>query len=183
MARRSRSSVNKLDPRIREAVEAAIRDGRASTDELVALIRSCGAEVSRSAVGRYAKSYEESLVGYREAQEAAERWIKQFRENEDSDLSRLLTEMIKVAAFRSLGKRGEAEGEEADPLELSRMARMVRDLASVDRIKAEAEKRARQDIQAKAAPALEQAEAEARQGRISPEAIRRIREEIYGVRE
>lgn len=180
---RSRSSLMKLDPRIREAVEAAIEDGRASIDDLVSLIRSYGAEASRSAVGRYAKSHEEGIAGHRALQDRAERLLRQVREKPDGDVSRLLGEMVKVAAYNSISKIGEVEDEEVSALELSRMARMIRDLASVDRIKAEADAKARKELADKTRPALDQIEAEAKSGRVSLEAIRRVREDIYGVRE
>ena len=49
-----RSSVAKLPPDVREAVDKAIADG-ATIDEITARIRAEGETCSRSAVGRYAK--------------------------------------------------------------------------------------------------------------------------------
>ena len=50
-----RSSIKRLPPKLREAVDAAIADG-ATIDEIAALIRGEGGACSRSAVGRYTKN-------------------------------------------------------------------------------------------------------------------------------
>ena len=51
-----RSSVARLPPELREAVDAAIADG-ATIDEIADLIRGEGGACSRSAVGRYTKNH------------------------------------------------------------------------------------------------------------------------------
>ena len=61
-----RSSVERLPPAVREAVDAAIADG-ASVDALTALIREKGGTCSRSAVGRYAKRVRDLLHRRHEA--------------------------------------------------------------------------------------------------------------------
>ena len=50
-----RSSVARLPPALREAVDAAIADG-ATIDEITARIRAEGGACSRSAVGRYTRT-------------------------------------------------------------------------------------------------------------------------------
>lgn len=172
-----RSSVARLDPRIREAVDAAIREDRATIAELVEMIAAAGGTASKSAVGRYKKGFEDSLRRYREAQEVAGRWVQQFRADADGDVSRLLAEMLKTLAFQTL-----ADADEADGKELMFLARAVKDLASVDRIKAEAEAKARADVKAKVGAAIERLASEpATAGRIPAEALRRIRAEVYGI--
>ena len=51
-----RSSIKRLPPKLREAVDQAIADG-ATIDEITARIRAEGETCSRSAVGRYAKNH------------------------------------------------------------------------------------------------------------------------------
>jgi hypothetical protein len=173
-----RSSISRLDPRIREAVDDAIREGRATIDDLVALIRAQGGQASRSAVGRYAQGMELSLKRYRETQEIAGRWMKQFQENPDSDVGRLLAEMLKTIAFASM-----ADTEAADPKDLAHLARAVKDLASVDAVKARlrAELAAETKERASAAAAAIERAAEDGRMRLSPEALATIREPIYGM--
>lgn len=171
-----RSTVARLDPRIREAVDAAIREGRASVDDLVALIEAQGAQASRSAVGRYRKDYADSLLRYREAQEVAGRWVAQFKADPDGDLGRLLAEMLKTLAFTSMADR-----ESADAKDIHFLARAIKDLASADQVKHRVEAELRAATRARADKAVEAIEAEAGARRISPEALARIREQVYGI--
>lgn len=174
MARRS--SIAKLDPRIKEAVDAAIREGRATIDDLVAMIAAHGASASRSAVGRYRKDFEESLSRYREAQEVAGRWVSQFKADPDGDVGRLLAEMLKTLAFTSM-----ADKTSADPKDIHYLARAVRDLVGVDQVKAQIEARLRDEAKQRAEAAVKVIEGEAAQRRISPEALAAIREQVYGI--
>lgn len=171
-----RSSVARLDPRIREAVDAAIREGRATIDDLVALIAAHGAEISRSAVGRYHKDFSDSLKRYREAQEVAGRWVAQFKADPDGDLGRLLAEMLKTLAFTSMADR-----ESADAKDIHFLARAIKDLVAVDQVKHRIEAELRERTKARADKAVQAIEAEAGARRISPEALARIREQVYGI--
>ncbi len=74
----AKSSVLMLEPRIKEAVDRAIREERATLDEIVAMIEQMGGEASRSAVGRYAKNAREKLEKFREAQQLASVWIERW---------------------------------------------------------------------------------------------------------
>ena len=98
-----RSSITQLDPRVREAVDAAIREGRATIDDLVVLIGSYGATASRSSVGRYVKNATAQLNRYREAQEVAKVWIGKLADDPQSDVGRLLAEMLRTVAFQQIG--------------------------------------------------------------------------------
>jgi hypothetical protein len=173
---RSRSTIAKLDPRIREAVDAAIREGRATIDELVALIAAHGGTASRSAVGRYRKDFEDSLARYREAQEVAGRWVSQFKADPDGDVGRLLAEMLKTLAFTSM-----ADKTSADPKDIHYLARAVKDLVGVDQVKARIEARLRDETKQRADAAVKVIEGEAAQRRISREALAAIREQVYGI--
>jgi len=168
-----RSTVAKLDPRIREAVDAAIREGRSTIDELVALIAAHGGDASRSAVGRYAKDVQDSLRRYREAQEVAGHFMAEFRRDNDGDVARLLTEMIKTLAFTSL-----RDAEKADPKDLMFLSNAVKNLVSVDRLKLQIEA----TVKASVRDAVDKAVTAAAERRaIDAEALRHIRETVYGI--
>ena len=66
-----RSSIARLPPTLREAVDAAIADG-ATIDEITALIRGEGGACSRSAVGRYVKNMRDLIRQQQEADRANE---------------------------------------------------------------------------------------------------------------
>lgn len=173
-----RSTVARLDPRVKDAVDTAIREGRATIDELVALIAAHGGEASRSAVGRYKKSFEDSLKRYRDAQEVAGRWVQQFRADADGDVSRLLAEMLKTVAFQSLADVEQLEGKD-----IYFLSTAIKNLASIDRIKAEAEAKALERTKAAVGTVIAKLDAEpgGSPGRIPKEALHRIRAEVYGI--
>lgn len=178
MARRS--SVKQLDPRLREAVDDAIRDGRATLDDIVAMVRGMGGEVSRSALGRYRQGFEQSLQRYREAQEIAGRWTAQFRADPDSDVGRLLAEMCKTLAFQTMAQAGESD-EAPDVLSVARMARAVKALTDTDLVKQQIEARIAERVRGAVDKALGEAAAASDDGRLSVQVLERIRTEIYGV--
>ena len=74
-----RSSVARLPPELREAVDAAIADG-ATIDEITALIRGEGGACSRSAVGRYTKNVRDLIRQQQETDRANEAWVRALGE-------------------------------------------------------------------------------------------------------
>ena len=74
-----RSSVARLPPELREAVDAAIADG-ATIDEITARIRAEGGACSRSAVGRYTKNVRDLIRQQQEADRANEMWVRALGE-------------------------------------------------------------------------------------------------------
>ena len=74
-----RSSIARLPPELREAVDAAIADG-ATIDEIAALIRGEGGTCSRSAVGRYTKNVRDLIRQQQEADRANEMWVRALGE-------------------------------------------------------------------------------------------------------
>ncbi len=127
-----KSSVKQLDPRIKAEVDTAIRDGRATIDQIVALIHDMGGEASRSAVGRYKRNAEEQLKRYREAQEVAKVWIGKLQTDPEGDVGRLLAEMLRTTAFQTLG-----DIDEASPQDIMFLGKALKDLASADKLTAE----------------------------------------------
>ena len=66
-----KSSIAQLPQAIRQAVDEAIREGRATIEVIVSLVKTMGGSASASAVGRYKANAEEQMGRYREAQEVA----------------------------------------------------------------------------------------------------------------
>lgn len=168
-----KSAVQRLDPRIREAVDAAIREGRATIDEILAIIAAMGGEVSRSAVGRYKQKAESQMQRYREAQEVAKVWIGKLQAEPEGDVGRLLAEMLRTAAFQTLG-----DMEAAAPEEIMLLAKAIKDLASADKLTAERILKARQEATREAAEA---ATAVAKSKGLSADTVAELRRHILGV--
>jgi hypothetical protein len=94
-----RSSIAKLDPKIRAELDRILKDGRHTIDEIVAQLRPLGAEVSRSAVGRYHKRFEELGKRMRESREVAQVWADKLGNAPQGDVGKLVMELLRTLAF------------------------------------------------------------------------------------
>lgn len=170
-----KSSIAKLPEAVRSAVDAAIREGRATIEEIVAMIREMGGSASASAVGRYKANAEEQMGRYREAQEVAKVWVERLGSEPEGDVARLLPEMLRTVAFGTIGSM---DGESAGPNEVMLLARAIKDLASADKLTAERILRVRREVADKAAV---EAVKEAKRAGLSDEAAEAIKRKILGV--
>lgn len=178
MARKS--SIQQLDPRLREAIDGLIRDGRHTLDDIVehlAKLNGGQAPVSRSALGRYAQRAEEQMRRYREAREVAKVWVDKFENEPDGDVARLLPEMLRSVAFQTLGSLGDRE-ESAEAQEVMFLAKAMKDLASADVLTTQRILKIREETAKKAA--VEAVKTAKAQG-LSDEAAELIRQKILGV--
>lgn len=168
-----KSSIKQLDPRIRTEVDAAIRDDRATVDDIVAIIRELGGNASRSAVGRYKQRAEEQMKRYREAQEVAKVWIGKLQTDPEGDVGRLLAEMLRTTAFQTIG-----DIDEATPQDIMFLGKALKDLASADTLTANRIMVVRREAAKEAAVV---AVKEAKGAGLSDEAAEMIRKKILGV--
>lgn len=174
-----KSSITRMDPRIREAVDAAIREGRATIEELVDLVNAKGGQISKSAMGRYRQGAEAQMARYREAQEVAKVWIGKLEADPNGDIGRLLPEMLRMVAFQQLADID--EDAEISAKELALLARAIKDAAGATKTSVEVERLRRQIKEA--AEKVEAVENEVRSGKrvLDADTLKRIREEIYGI--
>lgn len=122
-----KSTVSKLDTRLRDAVDALVRDGRYTLDEILehlADLNGGKSPVSRSALGRYTQAAEEQMRRYREAQEVAKVWVNKLEDEPNGDVARLLPEMLRSVAFQTIGSMSDRE-EGADAQELMFLAKAL----------------------------------------------------------
>ena len=171
-----KSTVEKLPNEWVDACNDLIRNGR-TIDDILTALQELGAEVSRSAVGRYVKSTRESLAKYREAQEVAKVWLDKLEAEPNGDVSRLLPEMLRVVAFQTIGKMGEAE-KEAGPMELMLLAKALQHMsaASKDHVAIELKLReVRQKLLAEQSAKLNEL---GKKDGVTPETLAAIREAL-----
>ena len=154
-----RSSIIQMDPRIREAVDAAIREGRATIADIMHLVGEMGASVSKSAVGRYKVSVEAQMDHYRQAQALARVWAEQIPGN--GDVAQLTRQVLSVLAFRAAGDMG--EGETIEGKEVAWLARALKDIAASAKTDVEAREKIRQAAAQEAAAKVEAVETEVRE--------------------
>lgn len=168
-----KSSIKQLDPRIKAEVDAAIREDRATIDDIVAIIHALGGDASRSAVGRYKQRAEEQMKRYREAQEVAKVWIGKLQTDPEGDVGRLLAEMLRTTAFQTIG-----DIDEATPQDIMFLGKALKDLASADTLTANRIMVVRREAAKEAAVV---AVKEAKGAGLSDEAAELIRRKILGV--
>lgn len=178
MARKS--TVAKLPKELIDACNGLIRDGH-TIDDILTVLKSLGAEVSRSAVGRYVKSARASMEKYRQAQEVAKVWVDKLEAEPNGDVGRLLPEMLRVVAFQSLTQMGESD-EPAKAMDVMLLAKAIRDVAGTTKTHLEVEKQLR-SMRAELKTAAKEVENTARQAGLSSDTVEQIKQRILGVGE
>lgn len=140
MARKSTVAV--LPEEVVAEVNRLIRDG-CTIDEILRALAPLGAEVSRSAMGRYVKSARESMEKYRQAQEVAKVWIDRLETEPNGDVARLMPEMLRALAFQTMSSMGESE-DATTAQELMFLAKALKDLSGASKVNVDIELKLRQ---------------------------------------
>ena len=168
-----RSSIARLPPELREAVDAAIADG-ATIDEITARIRAEGGACSRSAVGRYVKNVRDLIRQQQEADRANEAWVRALGARAQGRAGLILIETLRTLTLSALADLSRRE-EPVSTAELARLALVLKRIEGTDKLRLERERAAAKA--ARAAPGAGQAPV--RKG-LSPEAVAAIREVVEG---
>ena len=172
-----RSSIARLPPELREAVDAAIADG-ATIDEIADLIRGEGGACSRSAVGRYTKNVRDLIRQQQEADRANEMWVRALGERAEGRAGLILIETLRTMTLSTMAELSQRETPPT-PEELGRLALVLKRIEGTDKLRLAREQAAAKA--ARAAPGAGQAPGQAppRKG-LSPEAVAAIREAVEG---
>ena len=104
-----RSSIARLPPELREAVDAAIADG-ATIDEIADLIRGEGGACSRSAVGRYTKNVRDLILRQQETDRANEMWVRALGERAEGRAGLILIETLRTMTLSTMAEFSQARG-------------------------------------------------------------------------
>lgn len=175
-----RSSIDRLDPTIRAEVDAAIKRG-STIDVIVAKLRELGADVSRSAVGRYSKQYAALAARQRDMSAVANAFASEFGTADDLQ-GRLMIQLVTSLITRTAMAASENEEPEFDFKELHFLARAVKDAASAAKTDTDREARIRDEAaKEEKRKAAERAESSARSAGASPETIHKVRAAILGL--
>lgn len=176
-----RSSIDALDPAIRAELDAAINRG-ATIDQITWMLKGLGADVSRSAVGRYSRQYAELASRQRDMASIAKAFGAEFGQEGDLQgrlMIQLLTSLITRAAMPIAA--GETE-DMPDFKELHFLARAVKDATSAAKTDVDREAKIREEVaKAERSRAAAAAEGGMRQSGASEESIQRVRAKILGI--
>lgn len=175
-----RSTIDKLPQPLRDAVQAAIRDGL-TIDGIVELLQGQGAEVSRSAVGRYTQDYREMAARQRDLSSVANAFAKEFGEAESPQL-KLLVQMFTSVMTQAVMPMASGDAADLDPKDLHFLARSIKDVVSAAKTDADREAKIREEARKTArAEAAQAAEKAARGAGATPDTIAAIKRELLGI--
>lgn len=177
------SKVDLLPQNIKTQLAMMLRDKQFSQAEILQeindLIRDCGLpdemQLSKTGLNRYANRMEQMASKIRNAREIAEIWTKQFGEAPQSDIGKLLMEIVKNLAFEtSIGMSEQG----TDPKSLALLASAVQRLESAESLSHKREQAIRKEM---AQLAADTAEKVVVQAGLSAETVRTIKEQILGI--
>ena len=170
-----RSSIARLPPELREAVDAAIADG-ATIDEIANLIRGEGGACSRSAVGRYTKTMRDLIRQQQEADRANEMWVRALGERPEGRAGLILIETLRTMTLSTMAELSQRETPPT-PEELARLALVLKRIEGTDKLRLQREQAAAKEAKAAAGAG----QAPPRKG-LSPETVDLIDEAVVGFR-
>lgn len=175
--RKRLSTIDLLPADVRAELNMAIEEGRLRVDDLWALVREKGGDVSRSAVARYKVREEQHMAAFRKSQQMAEFFAREREKDPTGPASQLNNEIVKSLAFQRLMAMSPKDAEKVSPKDLAQLANAVRAAAATDKITLEREemiaKRAVQKERKKQEVALARA---VEKGDFEREAAERARE-------
>lgn len=153
MARRS--SIEDLPKETQERLADLIREGW-TLDEITKVLTDMGAQVSRSAVGRYVQRQSMAMLRYQEAQAVAKVWVDRIEAEPDGDVARLLPQMLSAVAFSTIDAMSDSE-EGAAAMDVRLMAAAIKDLSGAKMSQAQLELKMREVREQERRKALEDA--------------------------
>ncbi|WP_312481054.1 phage protein Gp27 family protein [Stutzerimonas nitrititolerans] len=92
-----KSSIDKLQPQVRSHIERRLRENRLTLDELIEDLHEhfpSEQKPSRTAIGRYSKSFNEMAKRLREQQNMASQLVEELGENPDDKAGALMVQSI-----------------------------------------------------------------------------------------
>lgn len=177
-----KSSIERLPGPVKTAIQAMLKDGRHTLDEILERIREeFGQAPSRSALGRYKKNFEEIAQDLRESREIADVWAQKFGSAPDSDVGKVVLEVLKTLSYRVSADMMAAGAEDRpQPKELAQLAKAMQYIEDAGRLSLAREKELRTAALEAAADKVKQV---GKKRGLSATAVDAIRKEILGIGE
>jgi hypothetical protein len=129
------SSIDTLDPRLKALIDEKLA-AKVALDDILDAIRPLGAEISRSALGRYKQRVDEVGGKLRAVQEAAKSLVAPLREAASGEQVELIAQMLQSILFRvAMKAAAEDEPDEAlSPKDLNFLAKSARELQAARKV-------------------------------------------------
>lgn len=145
-----KSSIIKLPKQIRVEIDKLLSDGVFTIDQIIEHIRSMGGDVSRSAIGRYSKKFNDASKKMREAREISTVFAQELGDLKDDSVGRQLTEMLRTVVFQVLIPKMNEDDPTVKPADLMMLARAIKDLGTTSKLSADMELKIRKEAQEEA---------------------------------
>ena len=176
------STVRQLPHDIRDTIGRLLDEGR-TLDEIRAALAALGAEVSRSALGRYKQHMDKVAERIRRSRDMAETLVRATKDAPESKTARLNIELLHAAVLDLTG--GEEGGQPVvlDPQQAMYLAKALDHLGKASKadqeLRVKIREEARREALEQAATAVEKA---AKQQGLTAEQAAFWREQVLGVR-
>lgn len=168
------SSIDTLPGEVRLDLDRRLAGGGMTLDTLVEYLEEQGHAISRSALGRYSKQFDQVAGKLRESREVAAAFARELGAVPNDEMGQMLTELVHTLTFKvSLAK---SEDDEIDVRDVMHLARTLKDLSQSKQVSArlamEIRTEERKRLKAEQEARLEEA---GRAGGLSAEAAREAR--------
>ena len=121
------SSIELLPAGAKAELDRRLSEGKLTLDGLLAELEESGVTVSRSALGRYRKGFEETAAKLRESREVARAFAKELGTGPEDEMGQMLIELVHTLAYRMMAG-DQAEGFKS--VDLMKLAITLKSLSS-----------------------------------------------------
>jgi hypothetical protein len=182
MARHVPSSIDKLDPKVREEISRLRIDHGYTLDQIVDHLKKMDVDVKRASLGRHVKKLEDKVGSkIKELRVAAEAVRKTLDDGDDAKVGALNRELAHAVLMRTLtGQGDEGEDIEFSPEECKFIGQALQALATAEKSDTERVLKVRKETAVKAAAAVDKVIKSDAPG-LSKETVAKIRQRILGV--
>lgn len=181
-----KSSLKKLPDTIRTKVDAMIKEGDWTIDEIVQYLDEAGHPKSRSSVGRYVQNIEKVGAKLRQSREITEALVSELGDSAaQGKQGRLLVEMARGLVFELMMKLQDSENAALDTKDVANLGKGLAELGRALRLDQDFEtkiaERVEKQVREQAAAAVDDVIAGGDKG-LSADTVTSIRAAILGVR-
>ncbi len=152
MKRRSKSSIDRLPPPVKQRIEDLLKQDQHTLDELIQVLQSefpSQPPPSRSSLGRYSKRFEEVGRKIRESREVAKVWAERLGNEPEGDIGKLVMEILRTLAFDATMAMQEPDDDgqvQLDPAAINKLALAMQRLEAAGKWNIQREEKMRESI-------------------------------------
>lgn len=173
----AKSKLRTLPPELRKELDRLLAEGKLTLREITAELREKGADVSKSAIGRYSQDFEQVAKDIRDSRMMAEALASQLEGMPDQNVGRLVVQSLEGLLLRAQRQLVQDDGS-IDTKALGSMAESVRNLQTALKSNVDAELKIRAAVAKEAAKAVEKVAGE--RG-LSADVVEGIKAAVLGV--